>query len=99
MSQISRLLLSSAAIFMALTSSGCFSRQMVNFQTHPEKNTILMETFETRDYLVWSKSEHVYWSCAETDNALECQRRCGGKTDLICPATAIFANTASNNYR
>ena len=98
MNKLSRLLLGSTALFMALASTGCFSRQLVNFQTHPEKNTLLMETFEKRDYLVWSKVEHVYWSCAESGNSLECQRRCGGKTDLVCPATAIFANSASSNY-
>jgi hypothetical protein len=99
MRSFSRLLLGGAALMTALGLSGCFSRQMVNFQTHPEKDTLLMETYETRDYLVWSKHEHVYWSCTETGSSLQCTRRCGAKTDLVCPAASIFANSASTNYR
>jgi len=93
------MLMGVVALAIGGASSGCFSRQMVNFQTHPDQNTVLMETFETRDYLVWSKHEHVYWSCAETNNALQCTRRCGRGTDLVCPAASIFANSASTNYR
>lgn len=95
MSKMSRLLLGGAALVMALGSSGCLSRQMVNFQTHPEQNTILMETLDSKSYIVWSKTEHVYWSCAESGESLQCERRCGGKSDLACPTTAIFP-TSSN---
>jgi hypothetical protein len=87
------------ASVMALGASGCFSRQLVNFSTHSDKETVLMQTFDSRNYLVWSKHEHVYWSCTESGDTLECTRRCGGKTDLICPEFAIFANSVGTNVR
>lgn len=90
-------LLAGAALLTTLGMSGCFSRQMVNFQTHPQQDTMLMETYEKTDYFVWAKHEHVYWSCAEQDDSLQCTRRCGGKTDLVCPAAAIFSNNVSTN--
>ncbi len=96
---IKRVLLSSIALAALSTMSGCFSRQLLGFSVHPEKETMLMETYDTRDYLVWSKHEHVYWSCAESGDQLQCTRRCGGKTDLVCPTMSIFANSAGTNVR
>ncbi len=93
MRHFSKPLLSMLALLAGFTTSGCLSRQLVSFQTHPSQDTLLMETFDTRSYLVWSKYEHVHWSCSETDNKLQCVRRCGGKSDLVCPATSIFATT------
>ncbi len=84
---------------VGFTTSGCLSRQMLGFQTHPTEQTVLMETFDTRNYLVWQKHEHVYWSCSEADNALQCVRRCGGKSDLVCPTFSIFANSGGTNVR
>lgn len=88
--------LASMTLFLG---SGCLSRQLVSFQTHPEQQTLLLETYDRTNYLVWQKTAHVYWSCSEADSKLQCERRCGGKSDLVCPAFAIFSNSATTNVR
>lgn len=90
--QSMKMLIWGAIMLGAFSVSGCFSRQLLGFQTHPEKKVLLMETFERSDYWLWSSAEHVYWTCSEQGDLLHCERRCGGDSDLVCPATAIFAS-------
>jgi hypothetical protein len=59
----------------------------------------LMETLDTTDYWLWSDHEHVFWSCAESGDALDCSRRCGKDSGLDCPALAIFNNQVGSNAR
>jgi hypothetical protein len=81
------------------TLTGCFNRQLVRFETHPSKQVVLMETLDTHDYWLWSDHQHVFWSCAEQSDTLDCKRRCGGGSDLACPAAQIFTNTVGTNVR
>ena len=79
--------------------SGCFNRQLVRFETHPTKQVVLMETLDTHDYWLWSDHEHVFWSCAQSADSLDCSRRCGGSADLACPAAQIFSSEVGTNVR
>ena len=79
--------------------SGCFNRQLVRFETHPSKQVVLMETLDTHDYWLWSDHEHVFWSCAESGDKLNCSRRCGKDSGLDCPAVEIFSNQVGSNTR
>lgn len=78
-------------------ASGCFNRQLVRFQTHEQKPVVLMETLDTTDYWMWSDEEHVFWSCAESGDALNCARRCGKDSGLDCPKVEIFSNRVGSN--
>jgi hypothetical protein len=80
-------------------ASGCFNRQLVRFQTHEAKPVVLMETLDTTDYWLWSDNEHVFWSCAESSDALNCSRRCGKDSGLECPELSIFNNQVGSNAR
>lgn len=86
-------------LLVSLAMSGCFSRRLVSFQTHPEKDVLLMETVDHHDYWLLSDHEHVYWSCTEEGTNLRCQRRCGGSTELACPQTSYFQSSAGTNIR
>ena len=94
--RIAKVVLSLGLVVLA---SGCFNRQLVRFQTHEQKPVVLMETLDTTDYWLWSDSEHVFWSCAETGDALNCARRCGKESGLDCPAVEIFSNQVGSNTR
>ena len=85
-----------AAVTLA---SGCFNRQLLRFQTHAQKPVVLMETLDTTDYWLWSDDEHVFWSCAESSDALNCSRRCGKDSGLECPKVEIFSNQVGSNTR
>lgn len=86
-------LIAGAVALASCALSGCMSRQLRSFQTHPGQDTMLIETYDTTDYVLWSDAEHVYWSCAEQDEHLQCTRRCGGGADLSCPDISIFGET------
>jgi hypothetical protein len=88
------LLLACAALL-----SGCFSRQLTRFDVHPQKPVVLLETLDRTSYVFWSNSEHVFWSCSESGDTLNCTRRCGGDTDLKCPTASIFQGSVGTNVR
>lgn len=69
----------------------CHSRTMTRFDVHPERDLVLVETFETTS-VVWAyQNEHVMWSCKEDGDVLNCKRSCGGDTEQLCPKTAIIS--------
>lgn len=71
-------------------ASGCLHRQLLRFDTHVERDVVLMETLDYSDFWLWQENEHVFWSCVEHDDALQCTRQCGAHTDLICPERPYF---------
>lgn len=94
-----RALLSFVLVSITLLGSGCFNRQLLRFRSHETKPVILMETIDSTSYVFWRDDEHVFWSCAEANDTLECTRRCGKGSDLDCPAVSIFTDGVGTNTR
>ncbi len=99
MTRLTRLIAPLVLISALLCMSGCFSRQLVRFSSHPQKSVVLLETIDSTHYVFWSAHERVFWSCAEHDTTLECSRRCGKSTDLRCPELSIFQDAVGTNVR
>lgn len=85
-----RMLSLAAAVLLSLGLSGCFNRQLLRFRTHESKEVVLMESLDSTSYWLWVDHQHVFWTCAETGDHLSCTRRCGGDTDLACPAVVMM---------
>jgi hypothetical protein len=99
MTKLIRLVAPMALLCAALMTSGCFSRQLIRFGTHAEKPVVLLETVDRHNYLFWATQEHIFWSCAEANSELRCERRCGGNTDLQCPKISVFNDSVGTNTR
>lgn len=74
---------------------GCATYRPVRVVDHGKRNLTELETLKTSKFLFWGNTEHQFWLCQETDDALNCDRQCGGSTDLFCPT----ASDGTVNYR
>ncbi len=80
-----------AVIISSSGLMGCHTRMMTRFDVHPERDLVLVETFETTSLLYTYQNEHVMWSCEENGDVLNCKRSCGGNTAVLCPKSAIIS--------
>jgi hypothetical protein len=87
------------ALGAVLGGLGCHSRDLVRFESHPTSPVIVAETLEKRNYVVTATAERVFWMCSPQDDALVCERRCGGDTGNSCPSDFFFSNGVAPNVR
>jgi hypothetical protein len=64
-----------------------------------EQPVTQLETLKTTNYFFSFVIEHQFWLCQDTGDTLLCERRCGNKTDLECPALAGGGGTITSNVR
>ena len=80
-------------------STGCVHRELVGFNDHDSKSLTAMRAGVTRNYVFWQSYEHVFYSCSESGDKLDCKRVCGGDNDIVCPQVQGSGSSASTNIR
>lgn len=74
------------AILGAVLMSGCTYRTALSIENSATKSVMIMQTYDTVNYLVMGTSAYRYWRCVEQGDELVCYPDCGAKgTDLECP--------------
>lgn len=89
------------------TLGGCVHYSVIGATDHgderrkePGKLPITaLETMKISNYFFSISAEHQFWVCQDTGDALVCDRRCGGKTDLTCPEATATGYGVSSNVR
>ena len=82
-----------------LGGTGCVHRELVGFDDHESKPLTAMRAGTTKSYLFWATYEHVFYSCSEQGDRLDCKRVCGGSSDLECPSASGNGYGATTNIR
>jgi hypothetical protein len=83
----------------ALFGSGCVKRELVGFADHDKMALTAIRAGVTKNYFFYAEYEHVFYSCSEQGDVLDCKRVCGGETDLECPKAVASGNGVSTNIR
>ena len=71
------------AVGLAL-ATGCSSRALLSVADGPGAagtRTTIMQTLDTKYYVVWGQAKFVYWECREEGGGLVCEKRCDVKDD------------------
>jgi hypothetical protein len=82
-----------------LGGTSCVHRELVGFDDHDKMALTAIRAGVSKNYVLWAEYEHVFYSCSEQGDVLDCKRVCGGETDLECPMAVVNGNGVSTNIR
>jgi hypothetical protein len=83
---MSRFALILVTVPLALLAQGCVHWRAVDVQDASKDNATVLQLVKHTGYLFWNTSEHVFFTCNDKGQELDCKRMCGGDTDLVCPS-------------
>ena len=87
------------ALMMSLLTVGCTRYAIRGASDHQDYKVTALEVTKMTNHVFWTSAEHVFWMCRDEGDTLVCKRRCGGDTDLECPAATGGMGGITSNVR
>lgn len=85
MSLFKRSVLLLAFVFVAVTTSGCLRRTIVDIEDHPARNVTILRTVD--QFPLGFSTQ--FWQCIDEPEQLVCSKTCGGRNQPECHTIAL----------
>jgi hypothetical protein len=83
-------------LLTGLGLSGCFTRTINYVEEHPKADSMLIQTTDDSNWLIYRQVKAQYWECNDDGKKVTCKKACEGETDLTCPSAIGNMNNFSS---
>ena len=79
----------SVVLGVALFSTACSSRYILDVVDDGQGRASVVKTFDTKNYLLVKVEKEVFWDCTETNDKMKCTKSCDREDErgekIMCP--------------